>query len=424
MWFRRARDAERGRPEADPRAELGEEAVLSPPLDGGQTAEAIPAGASWVRFATVGTALLVGQGSFYLTAAALPLYLRHLGVATAHIGSEVGVASFVGVLGTLAIGPFIDRWGSQRLLLAGMLCYTAAALGMLWLPSEGAVTACRGLQGLGLALVIPSALTMAPRLVPLRQGTALGVVGALNSVALAIYPAVGLALYAWGGAPALFLPAAACALVGATVVGAAVGRMVPPGAPSAAIPRGFGYDGRWTALLLANMLNVAYFGGIVAYLPLVLARVGGPNAGIFFSADALGVLLLRIPTGALVDRYGPRPAEVVGTLVTLAGIGALFLPPSVPALVAAGAGTGIGAGLFISAVLVALARRSGDHNRGTAMALSSASFNVGIFVGSAVSGLLIGPGGFGAVLLFGAVTTAASLPLVLLDREGRTPAQS
>ncbi|HEX9056570.1 MAG TPA: MFS transporter, partial [Ktedonobacterales bacterium] len=89
-------------------------------------------------------------------------------------------------------------------------------------------------------------------------------------------------------------------------------------------------------------------------------------------------------------------------------------------LIVAGAGTGVGAGLFISAILVTLHQQSGEHNRGTAMALSAAGFNVGMFAGSAISGLLIGPGGFGAVLLFGLGTTAAALPLVLPYRDERS----
>lgn len=137
-------------------------------------------------------------------------------------------------------------------------------------------------------------------------------------------------------------------------------------------------------------------------------------------ADALGVLLLRVPTGMLVDRSGPRLAETVGVVTTLAGIGALFVPASTLTLVAAGAGTGVGAGLFISAVYVSLAQRSGEHNRGTAMALGSASFNLGIFAGSALSGMLIGSGGFNAILVLGLVTTLTGLPLVLFERPAQT----
>jgi predicted MFS family arabinose efflux permease len=113
--------------------------------------------------------------------------------------------------------------------------------------------------------------------------------------------------------------------------------------------------------------------------------------------------------------------QVAGVFLTLAGLGALALPPSLPTLVAAGAGTGLGAGLFVSALLVTLTRRSGDHNRGTAMALSSASLNIGMFTSAALSGPLYGAVGFGAVLLFGAATTLAALPCVIADRAPATP---
>jgi MFS family permease len=233
---------------------------------------------------------------------------------------------------------------------------------------------------------------------------------------MAAAPPIGLWLYGQGGAPALFGPAAACAAVG---LGATV---LLPTTPRPATPaRGLGYDRRWTALLLANALCGAYFGGVVAYLPLALARVHGANAGIFFTADALSVLLLRAPSGALVDRSGPRLVQLAGMLITLAGLGALALPASLPALVAAGAGTGVGAGLFVSAVLVTLTQRSGDHNRGTAMALSSSSLNVGMFACAALSGLLYAAAGFGAVLLLGAATTLAALPCVLADRAPAMP---
>jgi MFS family permease len=367
--------------------------------------------ASWVAFLVLGAAVAIGQGSTTLGSAALSLYLRSLGAATSRIGLEVSASSVVAMVCTLGVGPFINRWGARRLLLAGMAAYLAAALGLLLVPSEGVATAFRALQGVGPALVLPSALTLAPELVPLGPGMAIGALGSLYTLATAIGPPLGLWLYAHGGREGLFLPAAGCA-----VVGFAIGTLLPPSRRAASGASGFGYERRWTPELIANALCNAYFGGIAAYLPLVLAHPGAPNAGIFFAADAVGVLLLRVPSGILVDRYGPRPSEVIGTLLTLGGIGALFLPPSVLTLIAAGAGTGTGAGLFISAVLVSLSGQSGEHNRGTAMALGSAAFNVGMFAGGALSGVVIGPGGFDAVLALGLASTALSLPLVLVRR--------
>jgi MFS family permease len=375
---------------------------------------------TWGRMLLIGLALTIAQGSTTLVVVPLSLYLRSLGAPAGRIGVEVGAASVLATVCTLGVGPLINRWGAKPLMQLGMGAYLLAALGLLAVHSEAAVTGFRAVQGVGAALVLPSALTLVPQIVSLRPGTAIGAASALATVATAIGPPLGLALYEHGGPVPLFLAAAGCA-----AAGLAVSTLLPHVRP----PRGqtrthwFGYERRWTRELLANGLCNAYFGGVAAYLPLALAHPNTPNAGIFFTADAVGVLLLRLPTGMLVDRSGPRLAETVGVATTLAGIGALFLPASTLTLIAAGAGTGIGAGLFLSAVLVSLTRRSGTQNRGTAMALGSASFNLGIFAGSALSGLLVGPGGFGftAVLVLGVLTTLAGLPLVLSEPETPAP---
>ena len=367
--------------------------------------------ASWRAFAIVAAAIVIGQGSLSLVAAALPLYLANLGVPTARIGAEVGAANLVGLVCTILVGPLINRSGPVRLLRAGMACNVVAALGLLALPTEAAVVACRAVQGVGTALVMPSVLTMAPRVVPLRPGAALGAVGSLNNLSLAVATPLGLWLYARGGGAALFGPAALCAGLGLVAA-----LLLPALAPSGDAVRGFGYDRRWTPTLATNALLLAYFGGLVAYLPLALAYPGAPNAGLYFAADTIGVMILRIPSGALVDRYGARPAMVLGVAITLAGLGALAFPATALTLIASGLITGLGAGLFIGGILVTLNERSDDRNRGTAMAMSAASFNLGLLGGSALSGPLYGLGGFGAVLLFGTATTLATLPFIAWDR--------
>ncbi len=370
--------------------------------------------ASWGAFVAVGAVVAVGQCSPMLVTAALSLYLHALGAATDRVGVEISTASVVAMVCTLSVGPLINRWGAKRLLLAGTGAYLIAALGLLALPTEPAVVAFRALQGVGAALILPSSLTLAPRLVPLKPGTAIGVIGTLYTLSIAVGPPTGLWLYAHGGPVALFLPAAACA-----AAGMGLSALLPASRRAPATRQGLGFDSRWTPQLVAGALGNAYFGAIVAYLPLVLAYPGAPNAGIFFTADALGVLAFRLPSGMLVDRSGPRPAEFVGIILTLAGLGALFVPASPLTLIAAGVGTGVGAGLFGSAVLVALTNLSDEHNRGTAMALSSAGFNVGTFVGGSLAGVMMAISGFDAVLAFGLITTGLALPLVLPVRRKR-----
>lgn len=180
--------------------------------------------------------------------------------------------------------------------------------------------------------------------------------------------------------------------------------------------RGFGFDRVWVPGLMANMLSSVYFGGVIAYLPLYLRQLHGPNAGIFFTADAVGVLLLRVPTGMLVDRSGSLLPKLIGLVITLAGIGVLVFPPSIPVLIASGARTGVGAGLLITGVMTDLSNLSSEANRGTAMCTGGASLSAAFFLGGTISGVLIGPGGFNAVLALGASSCLLAVPFVLADR--------
>ena len=376
-----------------------------------ETPGGLPSGGEWRSLLLIGGMLGVTQLGYYLTASALPLYLHDLGAAQNRIGFDVGLGNIVGVLVMLALGPALNRHGAKIFLRSSALLYLLAAAGMLAFRAELPVTVFRGMQGVGTALILPASMTLAARLVPHRQGAAMGAVGTLNAVALAAGPPIGLTLYARYGGTGLLVPALLAAALGLVSV------FLVPGVPShRTSSRGFGFDRAWMPLIVANGLAAIYFGGIVAYLPLHLRALHGPNAGIFFTADAIGVLLLRIPTGMLVDRRGALIPMVLGLTITLPGIGILALSPSVVTLALSGAMTGIGAGLFITGIYTDLASRSSDANRGTAMSLSSASFGGAIFVGSAISGLLIGPGGFNAVLLFGVATCVLALPFAVLRR--------
>jgi MFS family permease len=364
-------------------------------------------------FVVAGLVVAITQLGFFITSAALPLYLRDLGAAEGRIGLEVGAGNLVGVFITFALGPALNRFGPRPFITLGAALYLAAALAMLTVRAEGPVTFFRVLQGAGAAAIMPSSSTLVTSLFPNRPATALGLMSSLNSLALASGPPLGLALYAAHGASGLFFPAAIAA-----TVGMAATRLLPGGRPVHRA-RGFGFDRAWIPLLITIGLSMMHFGGIIAYLSLHLREVSGPNAGIFFAADSLGVLLLRAPTGMLVDRAGSRWPKILGAISILFGVACLGLPPSPLTLIAAGSGTGIGAGMLISGVMADLARMSGAANRGTALSLGTACFSGAFFVGSAISGLLIGPGGFGAVVLFGSLATLASLPFALNSRPAR-----
>lgn len=370
----------------------------------------------WRAFALVGVVVAITQIGFFLTSAALPLYLHDLGAPEGRIGFEVGAGNLAGLFVMLALGPALNHFGPRPFITFGAALYFIAALAMIALPAEIPVTICRILQGIGGAAIMPSASTLVTGLLPHRPATAIGLMSSLNSLALASGPPIGLALYNTRGATGLLLPAA-----GAAALGFAATWLLPRARPVHR-SRGFGFDRRWIPLFLANAFGIIHFGGILAYLSLYLRDIDGPNAGIFFAADSLGVLLLRAPTGMLVDRAGSRWPKLIGVFFILPGVLFLGLPPTPLTLIAAGCGTGIGAGLLVSGIMADLARLSTPTNRGTALSLGSASFSGSFFIGSTISGLLFATGGFGAIVAFGATMTVIALPFALLSGSKRADA--
>lgn len=202
-------------------------------------------------FSAIAASVLFGQLGYFLTVSALPLYLRHVGAPAERVGLEIGAGSLASLVMTVIAGPMISGRSPRLFLIFGSVAYIVAAAVMLAFPSEAAITAGRLLQGIGTAVIIPAAYAAVPLLTRERTGRAMGVMSMVGSLALAVGPAAGLALYSHGGATWLLLPAMAVGAIG-LAIGVALGmptRPVEEASVGASRDDADG-SGRWKALLV------------------------------------------------------------------------------------------------------------------------------------------------------------------------------
>ncbi len=259
-------------------------------------------------------------------------------------------------------------------------------------------------------MIVPAAFSLLPSLVSeRRRGTALGAFGATSTIALALGPPAGLLLLRRG--PGWLFGAA----LAVAAVAFAASLILEAGAPTGRPGPLFRYRGAWTPLLIVTFLTVVYWGVVTAFLPIHVPRGQLANVGWFFTADALAVLVFRIPTGYLADRFGPRWLLAAGIVVTSAAILVLLLPASLLTLVAAGMGTGLGAALLLPPILLELTKRSDQADRGTAMALYSTSFSGAVGVGSLAAAALVARGGFGTALVVSTIACLLAGPIVMMS---------
>jgi MFS transporter, DHA2 family, methylenomycin A resistance protein len=93
----------------------------------------------------------------------------------------------------LTSGALGDRVGLRRMFLGGGLVFTAASVACATAPSILALTACRVIQGLGAAALLPATLALIPHLFPDGAGQARAAVVwvGIGAGAVAIGPLVG-----------------------------------------------------------------------------------------------------------------------------------------------------------------------------------------------------------------------------------------
>ncbi|MGQ0558870.1 MAG: DHA2 family efflux MFS transporter permease subunit [Sphingosinicella sp.] len=147
---------------------------------------------------------------------ALPAIGRSFGAATAELQWVLN-AYLLPLAALLLVGGAAgDLYGRRRLLVAGILLFTAASLLCAVAPGLEIFLAARALQGLGAAIMLPSSLAiLSAAFSGERRGQAVGTWAAAGAVAGAVAPLIGGWLIDSVGWRAIFLlnlPVAAGAL--------------------------------------------------------------------------------------------------------------------------------------------------------------------------------------------------------------------
>jgi MFS family permease len=367
--------------------------------------------------ARLGAAFFFAQGAFNIYGASLPLYFTSLGFDPTLIGLLIGATGMAELIAAVWVGPAIDRIGSRMVLLCGAACFGAASMGYLGLSAVPAVAGLRLVQGFGLAAVIPATYVFVPHLIRSRRQTlAFASLGATGNVAMALCPPLGLYLLQQVGPSALFLTGVGLA------VAAGVAASTVPSPSLTRRPFGLTFRRGWLAPVLVAVLSVAQWGVIQAFVP-IEASAAGSNPSLLFTADAISVLLSRLPAGWMADRYGPLQLGVVGVVLMALSPVVLLLPLSDPVLILAGVLNGTGAGLTLPPMLAELSRRSDESTRGTALGFFSVAFAVGMIIGASGGGLLYSALQFHGLLVVGAILCGMGVAVLLVDSLAARPAR-
>lgn len=363
----------------------------------------------------VGITLLVHVIT-YLLNTQLPLQIVALGGSHAQVGWLFAVTAGVAMVLRPQVGGWTDRYGARAVMLPGAAVLVLTTLALNAAATPAALIAL--MAGLGVANALISttgSVVVAVESPPTRRGEALSLYYVASSVGVAIGPAAGFALAGAGGvALALAVVTGLSALTGALVL-----RLRP--APRAAA--GPGASGRlWSRHALAAsaalVLITAGHSTVYAFLPMHASAAGLGTAAWFFPLMSGCTIACRLLLRRASDRVGRVPVLVPALVAIMLGNALLALPPTPASLAGAALLLGSGTSMLYPTLVALVVDRTPAAERGLAIGTLSGAWDVGVFLGSPLIGLVVEARGYPAGFLATVLTVGLGL-LVFLASERR-----
>lgn len=368
------------------------------------------------RFWCLIAATFLGFLGFGTVLPALAPHVRHdLGGSDRTVGFVIGTFSVVALCSRPFAGRLADRKGRKRAFLTGLGSCTLAGAAYLLPWGLSGIYLGRMLQGVGEACLYTGAAAWAVELAGVhRSARALGYVSSGIWGGIAAGPLIGTLLVSFANAARFQVLAALMAL---TLLS-----RVPEDYHPSAHARRPGWIRRYLvpAGLAVGFVNV-YYPVITGFLILSLASHGnsGPAA---FSTYAAMVLFSRFFLGGLPDRVHPSITFYTGLVCMAVGLAILSTAPGFVWAVGGAALLGFGFSFPWASVASTVLRRTPDGERGSAVSVLSAFYDMFVGASSVSAGLLANRFGYAsaffmAICALGAAAVAGRYVFVSMDSD-------
>ena len=387
---------------------------------------------------------------FGIVIPSIPIFADSFGVSALAASTVVSAFALMRFVSSPFAGAWTNRFGERTVLAAGLAIVAISSFFAGLSQSYPQLLVLRGIGGIGSAMFTVSAMALLLRVVDADQrGRASaawqggflvgGVAGpAIGGILLAVSIRAPFFFYAGTLAIAtviaiVFLSPARLAAREAAVVasdGQEGGDAVPDERPGgwAELRHALGNRAYRAALAVNLATGLTVFGLRAALIPLFVVeglKQGPSLSGWAFLVAAVVQAAFLVPAGRLTDLRGRRPAMIIGSVATIAGMlllvaddlatGSLSL--ALVIFFASMVVMSVGSAFLGSAPTAVVGDIMGGRQGGSVVATFQMVSDIGAVIGPLLGGLLLDLYGFEWAFAFGAAISALALVFVVLMPE-------
>lgn len=341
--------------------------------------------------------LILAASFFYMACPMMvtPLiagFSESLGASAVLMGLVGGMMNVVSLCCRPFVGNLADKISKYRLSTIGSLLMIVACVGYIFAPTPAVVVGARIINGVGFSLCSVCMATWISSLLPKeRVGAGMGLYGTMNALAMAIAPALGIAVYGSLGYRAAFVLATMLAVAVVVTVqlvhdkGEVVRRAAPAKGRGSFVARDV-----LPAAVIIMLFAIPYCATQSFLVSYIAARDLSVHAGWFFPLYAIILLVLRL---SLADLFDKKPFVFFLTGSALSAFVAILLLSLMQnnlVLFAAAAFMAGGYGIMCSVCQSTAILLVGEEKRGLANSTYYIGFDLGMALGPIIGGFLYG----------------------------------
>ncbi len=350
-----------------------------------------------------------------------PGFLKDLGAGEVQIGLIAGLTAVASILSRPPVGRSMDLRGRRGVILLGNALNVVVCGLYLTVDAIGPwVYAVRIAHGLAEAMIFTSLFTYAADCVPAARRTeGLALFGASGMLPIALGGVLGDAILARGGYADLFT--ASLVFASASLLLSWPLRDHPRTASPEEPRRGFVAAALQPDLLPLWWIGTAFavaLAAVFVFLKTYVMETGIGSVGFFFTTYAGAAVCLRVFFGWLPDRVGPKRVLYPALAALVVGFALLATAEDARDVGLAGVLCGLGHGYTFPILFGLVVSRAREAERGAAMSIFTALFDVGILFGGPALGFVIAAAGYPAMFATGACVLAiGAISFAFWDRK-------
>ncbi|MFZ7131811.1 MAG: MFS transporter [Eubacteriales bacterium] len=319
----------------------------------------------------------------------LPVYaISVIGATEAQVGYLLGLYSFAALAARPLAGYIYDSFGRKKTFFVTLIFFSVLSLLYNFITTFILLCILRVVHGIVFSFTTTGSGAIVGDIVPMeRRGEGIGYFGMTNTLAMALGPAIALWIMGYNNYFMLFMVSALL-----TALALLVANFVKfPHIELSKKPFSLGtmFEKKVFSVAFVVLMFGVVNGGILSFVVLYSQGIGIVNGGIFFMFNSAGVIIVRLITGKVMDRYGPKPMGIFGFIIQGISFALLSLANGIVLFCISAALFGLANGTLMPTLQTMVINMVEPNKRGVANATFFAAMDIGVGGGSIILGWLL-----------------------------------